>query len=185
MFELGHKPIEDSPLLQLIFELNNGHCNGVSTRVGTLFQLMLTAATERIGESAALSSTSTLSSYTMPISAYLPLSEKNTRPLTQIEEQDLERQTNVWQLLQALRASDNLYEQIELLNTLSRLETLDYDTAWGAAAGQTVTLAALLQEIYTKAGRLELWAIVRRAAGLLQKIDIGLSDAVDRVTGTA
>ena len=178
MFELGHKPIEDSPLLQLIFELNDGECNGVPVRVGTLFQLMLTAATERLGATVTLSEASTLVSYKLPISSYLLLSESKTQPLTQLQELDLERDTDVWRLLQGLKASDNLYKQIEFLNNLSRLEKLDYDTGWGQAAGQRVALANLLNEIYIKAGRLELWAIVRRAAGLLQKVDIGLSDAV-------
>jgi phosphorylase kinase alpha/beta subunit len=178
MFELGHRPIEKSPLLNLVIELKEGACNGVPVKVGALFQLMLTAATERVENIPALAKVSTLSSYTMPISAYLPLSESNTQPLAQRQELDLERETDVWQLLKALRASDNLYEQIELLSTLTRLESLEFDTGWGAATGHRVTLADLLNEIYVKAGRLERWAIVRRAAGLLNKVDVGLSDAV-------
>ena len=119
----------------------------------------------------------TLSSYTMPISAYLPLSDSNTQPLNQIQELDLERETDGWRLLEALKSSDNLYEQIELINNLCRLHTLTYDTGWGSDADQPVTLADLLNEIYTKAGRLELWAIVRRSAGLLHKMAMGLADA--------
>nr|MBX2865466.1 glycosyl hydrolase family 15 [Leptolyngbyaceae cyanobacterium MAG.088] len=177
MFELGHKAINDSPLLQLIFELKDGECSGVPIKVGTLFQLMLTAATERIEDVPLPNSGETLSSYTMPISAYLPLSDNNTKPLNQIQELDLERETDSWQLLQALKTSDNLYEQIELTSNLCRLENLDFDTGWGEETGERVTLANVLNEIYTKAGRLELWGIVRRAAGLLNKMAIGLADA--------
>ncbi|MEM9165120.1 MAG: glycoside hydrolase family 15 protein, partial [Cyanobacteria bacterium P01_F01_bin.4] len=176
MFELGHKAIEESPLLKLILELKDGSCNGVPVKVGALFQLMLTAATERIEEERV--AIAPFSSYKMPISAYLPMSASHTRPLTQMQELDLEREKDPGQLLKALRISDNLYEQIELLNNLTRLEGLGFDTGWGTDAQERVTLADLLNEIYTKAGRLELWAILRRAAGLLDKVDIGLSDAV-------
>ncbi|NEP63005.1 MAG: glycosyl hydrolase family 15, partial [Symploca sp. SIO2G7] len=177
MFELGHKSISDSPLLQLIFELKDGECGGVPIKMGSLFQLMLTAATERMENRPLSNMGDTILSYTMPISAYLPLSNDNIRPLNQVQELDLERETDGWRLLKALEGSDNLYEQIELLSNLCRLHSLGYDTGWGAETDQTVTLADLLNEIYTKAGRLELWAIVRRAAGLLDKMAIGLADA--------
>jgi phosphorylase kinase alpha/beta subunit len=36
----------------------------------------------------------------------------------------------------------------------------------------------LLDEVYSKASQLHLWAVIRRSAGLLNKVDIGLSDAV-------
>ncbi|MEM1239188.1 MAG: glycoside hydrolase family 15 protein [Cyanobacteria bacterium P01_H01_bin.26] len=173
MFELGHKAISDSPLLQLIFELKDGECGGVPVKVGSLFQLMLTAATERLEDGPIPTEGKTLSSYTMPVSAYLPLSNSHTEPLNQIRELDLERETDSQQLLETLKTSDNLYEQIELLSNLCRLESLTYDTG----LGEQVTLAMLLDEIYTKAGHLELWAIVRRAAGLLNKMAIGLADA--------
>ncbi|MEM8808822.1 MAG: glycoside hydrolase family 15 protein [Cyanobacteria bacterium P01_G01_bin.38] len=176
MFELGHKAIEESPLLKLILELKDGSCNGVPVRVGALFQLMLTAATERIEEESV--AIAPASFYKMPISAYLPMSAAKTQPLTQMQELDLEREKDPGQLLKTLRISDNLYEQIELLNNLTRLEGLNFDTSWGTDAQERVTLADLLDEIYIKAGRLELWAILRRAAGLLDKVDIGLSDAV-------
>ncbi|MEO1592569.1 MAG: glycoside hydrolase family 15 protein, partial [Cyanobacteria bacterium J06632_22] len=89
---------------------------------------------------------------------------------------DLEREKDAQKLLEQLKTSNNLYEQIELLNDLSRIESLSFETGWGSS--RSVTLAHLLNEIYIKASRLELWAIVRRAAGLLGKVDIGLSDAV-------
>ncbi|MEO0540661.1 MAG: glycoside hydrolase family 15 protein [Cyanobacteria bacterium P01_A01_bin.105] len=175
MFELGNKPIEASPLLQLVFELKEGRCNNVPIQVGSLFQLLLTAATERI-DAVDIMSSSAVSSYTMPASSYLSLSEAATQPLSQLQELDLEREQDSHTLLARLRQSNNLYEQIELLNNLLPIESLTFDTGWGN--GRSVTLAHLLNEIYTKASRLELWAVVRRAAGLLGKVDIGLSDAV-------
>ncbi|NEP15688.1 MAG: glycosyl hydrolase family 15 [Leptolyngbya sp. SIO4C1] len=176
MFELGHKPIEDSPLLQLILELQEGRCSGVPVRLGALFQLMLTAATERLAVGSAPLAPPMLSSYTLPVSAYLRLSEAQTQPLTLLQELDLERETDTAPLLQALKTSDSLYEQIELLSNLTRLAGLTYDTGWDRT--EPVTLARLLDEVYVKAGRLETWDILRRAAGLLNKVDISLSEAV-------
>ncbi len=179
MFEpdtkLSSNPIEEAPLLQLMFELKEGRCNNVPVQVGSLFQLLLTAATERI-EAADFIEPPTLSAYTMPTSAYLLFSEADTQPLNQLQELDLERERDPQKLLSQLQGSKNLYEQIELLNDLLRIQPLSFDTGWGE--GRTVTLADLLNETYIKASRLALWAVVRRAAGLLGKVDIGLSDAV-------
>jgi phosphorylase kinase alpha/beta subunit len=63
---------------------------------------------------------------------------------------------------------------------LVRLQGLDFDTGFGGP-GQRVTVADLLDEVYTKAGTSGAsphWTVVRHAAGLLNKVDIGLSDAV-------
>ena len=40
----------------------------------------------------------------------------------------LERETDSWRLLEPLKVSDNLYEQIELISNLCRLENLAFDT---------------------------------------------------------
>jgi len=42
-------------------------------------------------------------------------------------------------------------------------------------------VADLLDEVYTKQGDLGIWAVVRKAAGLRQMVDIGLSDAVTTI----
>jgi phosphorylase kinase alpha/beta subunit len=79
-------------------------------------------------------------------------------------------------LLNNVRQSANLYEQIELLQTLA-LKGDDFSTYW-EGVHQLVTVPELLDEIYQKAGIYRFWAVVRRAAGLLNKTYIGLSDAV-------
>lgn len=179
MFELGHRSVVNSPLLQLIFELKEGNCGGVPVKLGSLFQLMLTAATERIEETLIYPDQEGMpTAYPLPTSAYLPLSTDNTKPLNQLQELDLERETSSEQLLQALRNSDNLYEQIELLSNLCRLQELSFDTGWGAETGHLVTLENLLDEVYIKAGRIECWGVVRRAAGLLNKMAPGIEDSV-------
>ncbi len=85
----------------------------------------------------------------------------------------MECETNLELLLAQLQGSENIYEQIELLQTLKRLQGLEFDTGFGV---WQVTVADLLDEVYNKAGNLGIWAVVRRAVGLRQMIDIGLSD---------
>ena len=43
----------------------------------------------------------------------------------------MERETNPELLLDRLRGSHNLYEQIELLQTLKRLQGIEFDTGFG------------------------------------------------------
>ncbi|MBD2101312.1 glycoside hydrolase family 15 protein [Leptolyngbya sp. FACHB-261] len=164
-------------LLNLMQELKDGLCNGVRVRLGPMHQLMLTAGTERIDflhnfefQAAPVKDAATVCNY------LIFHAEKNW-PLSYTQEFSLECETNIDLLLSSLRRSENLYEQIELLNTLCRLQGMQFDTGFGQPT-QVVTVADLLNEIYSKAAKLKLWAIVRRAAGLLNKVDIGLSDAV-------
>lgn len=63
------------------------------------------------------------------------------------------------------------------MQTLTRLQGLDFDTGFGES-GNMVTVSHLLDEAYYKAGGIGLWAVVRRAAGLLQMADMRLSDIV-------
>jgi len=68
------------------------------------------------------------------------------------------------------------------LQTLHRLQGLDFDTALETGRHCCVTVADLLDEVYTKAGKLGIWAVVRGGAGgLRQMVDIGLSDQVTRM----
>lgn len=167
-------------LLALMQELNNGVCGGVPVKLGRLNQFMLTAAIQRIDF------ITDIELFCPPVKnaklrCYYLISqpEKNWR-LGHTQEFQMECETNLDLLLIYLRSSENIYEQIELLQTLSRLKGLDFDTGYGEN-GYTVTVGDLLDEVYTKAGYLGLWAVVRRAAGLRQMVDIGLSDAVTSI----
>ncbi|MEM0981829.1 MAG: glycoside hydrolase family 15 protein [Cyanobacteria bacterium P01_H01_bin.58] len=177
MFELGRRPIHESPLLQLIQEMKSGECGGVPVLLGPLYQLLLTAGSERIDDIGVYALKSPQLRYMPHISAYLPMVPEATRSLTVWQVFRLERQTDAAQLVETLKDSSNLYEQIEILSHLCDLEGQDYDSGLGQPE-RKVTLADLLEEVYIKAGRQELWQIVRRAAGLLGKIDVNLSDAV-------
>ena len=97
--------------------------------------------------------------------------------LEHTQEFQMECETNLEFLLSSLRSSDNLYEQIELLQTLTRLQGLDFNISFDES-DNTATVSDLIDEVYYKAGEIGLWAVVRRAAGLLQMADMRLSDIV-------
>jgi phosphorylase kinase alpha/beta subunit len=164
-------------LLELMQELKNGVCGGVRVKLGRLNQLMLTAAIQRINfiPEAELSP-GVIKNAGLRCYYLTSYPEKNWR-LGHTQEFQMECETNLSLLLNHLRESENIYEQTELLQTLKRLEGLEFDTGYGGP-NYPVTVGDLLDEIYTKAGYLGLWAVVRRAAALLQMVDIGLSDAV-------
>jgi phosphorylase kinase alpha/beta subunit len=169
-----------SPLLALIAQFKQGKCNGVPIRLGSLNQLKLTAGIERIDNLHDFEFDTTTIDPMLPRHYYLAYAADRTQPLTNTQEFLLEAETSITLLLQQLRASENLYQQIELLHTLSRLKGLDFNTGFGGASVK-VTVANLLDEVYLKAGSFSNrphWAIVRYAAGLLDKVDISLSDAV-------
>jgi phosphorylase kinase alpha/beta subunit len=177
MFELGHKPIHESPLMALMKELLGDRCDHVPVKIGPLHQLFLTTALERVDNLNGYQIGSTSVGYTPLWTAYLGFEPGHDGPLSLLEEYDLENETDLDRLLAQLRESNNAYEQIELLSTLKQLHGLSFDTGFGGPS-RAVTVADLLDEVYAKAAQLEQWGILRRASGLLSKADITLSDAV-------
>jgi phosphorylase kinase alpha/beta subunit len=164
-------------LLKFIQELKDGECAGVQVRLGAMAQLALTAGRERVDflhdfefESAPLQNA-------IAPRYFLKFDPEQSYPISHMQEFILEYETDIPVLLNNVRQSANLYEQIELLQTLARLKGDDFGTYW-EGVHQTVAVADLLDEIYQKAGIYRIWAVVRRAAGLLNKTYIGLSDAV-------
>jgi phosphorylase kinase alpha/beta subunit len=181
MFEIGRVgAIDQSPLLKLLKELRDGDCNGVAVKLGRLNQLMLTAGTERIDfvHDFQFSQSSVQNAVAAP--QYLRLDPGANFPLSSTQAFQLECETDISLLLDSLQHSNNLYEQIDLLEILSRLRGSGFDTGL-AGPGNPVTVVDLLNEVYNKAGQLQLWAVIRRAAGLLNKVDIGLTDAVTTI----
>ncbi|MBW4660394.1 MAG: glycoside hydrolase family 15 protein [Drouetiella hepatica Uher 2000/2452] len=176
MFERGGA-IDQSPFLQILKELKDGICNGVAVKLGHLNQLLLTAGTERIDfvhefqfvESSMQGAEST--------PQYLTTTLEATFPLNSTQEFLLEYEAEVPDLLSRLQQSCNLYEQIGLLKTLSQLQGSGFDTGLGSP-GKPVVLSDLLNEVYNKARQFQLWTVIRQSAGLLNKVDIGLADAI-------
>lgn len=179
---LTHTMLEtgEAALLALMQELRSGICNDVNVKLGRLQQLILTAKTEQIDflhhHEFAQSSVKNATTKCY----YLTFHPEKNSPLGYTQEFQLEYETNLEFLLAQLRSSNNLYQQIELLQTLSRLRGLEFDTGFGGP-GRQVSVGDLLDEVYIKAGKLCLWAVVRRAAGLRQMVDVGLSDEVTAI----
>lgn len=169
--------IEQSPLLKLLKELRDGDCNGVAVKVGHLNQLLLTAGVERVDFVHEFEFLQAPVQDAAPVPYYLTFYPDRNFPLSSTQEFLLSYETNIPRLLNHLRHSQNLYEQIDLLETLNQLVGPSFDTGLGAPI-QSVTVADLLNEVYNKASQLRLWTVIRRSAGLLNKVDIGLSDAV-------
>jgi phosphorylase kinase alpha/beta subunit len=177
------------PLLHLFQELNSGECNGVKVKLGPLQQLLLMAGVERMDALREFEFAPSDRMDPKQVSIHLPLDPANCKPLTYTLEMSLERETNVPCLLTRLKQSTNLYEQVELLQTLIRLRGLAFDIDSPALGippiprprAQAVTVQVLLNEVYDKAGELRLWSIIRRIAGLTNKVDITLSDSLTHI----
>ncbi|BAZ07125.1 glycoside hydrolase family 15 protein [Calothrix sp. NIES-3974] len=170
-----------SALLELMQELRDGICGGVRVKLGHLNQLILTANTERIDFIHSFPLNQNETKVTPWKRSYLRFQPEKSWPLEHTQEFQMECETNLELLLNHLRESENLYEQIELLQTLVRLKGMDFDTGFSGSPNYPVTVAQLLDEVYTKAGELGLWAVVRKAAGLRQMVYVGLSDVVTSI----
>lgn len=186
-------------LLNLIDELKTGTCNGVRVKLGSLKQLMPKAGTEWMNFLPDVAFTESAVTETPSQTFYLIHKPDRNSPLSATQEFRLERETDSESVLQELKKAENIYEQIELLRSLIHLEGLDFDTGFGGSQ-QCVTVRDLVNEVYLKAEQgfrsktdlmqyIEMygmppkieWAVVREAAGLLGKVDIGLSDAVTEI----
>jgi phosphorylase kinase alpha/beta subunit len=178
-----HNPNYSSPLLALLHELKQGYCQGIKVRLGQLSQLMLTAGSERIDELNGFEFAPNPIEQLVSPPSYLRSNVDRDVPLSPNQEFRLESSTDIQWLLQSLQQSENIYQQIELLHTLTKLKGLNFKVDWGSPS-QQITLATLLMEVYDRAGQARphpIWAVVRYAAGLLGKVDISLSDAVTEI----
>ncbi len=159
---------------QLMQQIARGDVGGIPVKRGRMAELTPTAAQERIDD---------LHDLQFPAEPLAGLISQPPRltlagshvPLTPAQELEIDRESLLEVLLPRLEASDNLYEQIELLTAISRLQSMDAPMVlWG----ETHSPRELIEEVYSQAGRLRLWAVLRHAAGVLEKVDGDLSLAV-------
>ena len=167
-------------LLGLMQQFQDGQCGDVPITVGRLNQLMLTSGRDRLDFLPELETLTFLD--LNHLRQYLNYKADVTKPLGRLQEFALEFETDPITLISKLRDSENLYEQIEILDGLVKLKGLIFNTGI-AGPDQPVMVGRLIEEIYNKASHGDpngqpYWGIVRRAAGLLDKIDVSLSDAV-------
>lgn len=161
----------------LMQQVEAGNVGGIPVKRGRMAELLSTAACEHIG------TLRELEVFEQPLMARLTpphvLSEPGTqRPLDATVELAIDVTASAAPLIERLATTDNLYEQIELLAALTRMQPLDCPISM---RGSSRPLFELIKEVYDQAGRRRLWAIVRRAAGLLGKVDGDLSLAVGAI----
>jgi phosphorylase kinase alpha/beta subunit len=172
-------------LLDLFAELKSGELkpdskgesagDGVRVRIAPLQQLMRTAAIERIDNLQGFSPSSEVPQMG-PADRSPLLPGDHNEPLGPWDTLALVMATEVEPLIERLWASNNLYEQAKILQAIVRLESLSYLVV--RQDGSLFSVSELLNAVYDRAGELRLWAVVRRSAALLEKIDVSLSDVV-------
>jgi phosphorylase kinase alpha/beta subunit len=161
----------------LMQQIAAGSVGGVPVKHGPMAELMRTACFERIDDLHHLE----LPEVPIVVRVTRPtvLSEPGSqRPLDPTAELAIDIAADAAPLIARLAETDNLYEQIELLAALARLSSLDSVIHM---RGSAQPLGELIEEVYEQAGARRLWAVVRRAAGLLGKVDGDLNLAVGAI----
>lgn len=161
----------------LMAQIRSGQVDDIPVKPGPVHQLMTTATVERIDF---------LHDFTFshsPLAAAItasPLLRQNDQhhTLDNTTELEIEVERDVANLLKRLETTANLYEQVEILASLVRVQGLG---AKIEVNGQQVLLRELTQEVYIQAGHRQLWAVVRRAASLLAKVEAELDSAVNAI----
>ncbi len=162
---------------RLMQQIASGSVGDVPVKRGRMAELMATASFERIDDLHELQLSEQPLVLRMKPSTLL--SEPGTqRPLDPRVERAIDITASAAPLLQRLATTDNLYEQIEVLAALARMQPLEAPVTM---RGSKRPLLDLIEEVYDQAGRRRLWAIVRRAAGLLGKVDGDLNLAVGAI----
>lgn len=162
---------DPAPFFELMQEAQEGRVGEVPVRLGTLAQLLATASFERIDDVEGLELPQE------PVEALLRnrhalRQPRGSAPLDPSFGRAIESAEDVEQLCAQLGETENLYEQIEILSTL--VDRLGRE-AHVSVRGSSVSLRELLEEVYQDAGATRTWGVVRRAAGLLRKVDVDLN----------
>ncbi|MCH2109190.1 MAG: glycoside hydrolase family 15 protein, partial [Polyangiaceae bacterium] len=165
---------ERDEFYSLMQEAQAGAIDSVPVRAGHLVHLLPTASYERLDNmgSLQLPQTPVASALHPPHSLQRP---ENAQPLPIVTAREIESIEDSAELKRRLATTKNIFEQIELLSVLVAREGLE-----GRADFQetSTSFQELLEEVYEAAGQARLWSIVRRSAGLLNKVDVDLNLAV-------
>lgn len=161
----------------LMRQVATGRVGEVPVRRGRLAELLPTANFERIDDLHGLEISDA------PLAARMGRATVLTapgaqQPLDPTVEIAIDATADPAALVARLEGTDNLYEQVELLAALARIQSLD---AVIQMAGHAGPVRELIEEVYEQAGRRRLWAVMRKAAGLLGKVDGDLNLAVGAI----
>ncbi|MGL4609869.1 MAG: glycoside hydrolase family 15 protein [Trueperaceae bacterium] len=165
---------EEGALQTFLDEVRQGWCgegvNRVAIKLAPLKQLVQTANLERVDNLHDFDFIEIIDDTVT--THYLKVDTAHIKSLTADEEVRLELEVDTTRLEERLRQSQNVYEHVEILSILTGKLGLK------ASIQGLATVEDLLEEVYQRASELRLWAAVRRAAGLLEKVDFLLSDSV-------
>jgi len=160
-------------LYQCLRELQSGSCNNIPIVVGEVNELVDLANNERIdylhdfefSQQYVISETKSDNQFSIDLSLCKPLD------LTQLP--NWKNESSVIEIKNRLSQSRNLYEQITLLTVLwhklgSELTIEFYEC----------NVRELVEQVYDAAAEIDLWPVIRQAAGLLGLYDETLEDAL-------
>lgn len=100
-----------------------------------------------------------------------------SKPMSESVLSLLEPEQSSDQLIETLKTSQNLYQQVSVLAELVNRHGLEFDSQ----IAPLVTLRLLVTEVYETASDLQLWSLMRYCAGLLGKYWSGLEDSVSEI----
>lgn len=166
-------------LITLMHELNSGELDGYPVRTGRLNQLMQNCAAEHIYTAESFSLEEDGLPRTSVYRSFLPESQGLPQRLSHVEFSALNLDESSESLFSALAATSNPYVHIEYLVTLCSRHGGNVQTPFiHPVTQQPLLLRDLTQNVFDRAGRMQLWSVLRRAADLLGKVDTQLEVAV-------
>jgi phosphorylase kinase alpha/beta subunit len=168
-------------LIDLIGELRQGLCGGTRVSLGRVGELRRMSGIERVDYLHDFVFSQAPVSDALPERHLLEQDIDHSYPISNTDAHWIEQEPSIDHLVDRLYDSRNIFEQIEILQVLANREGLEFSPSrW--LHGDHVTVQRLLDDVYARAGHgangRPYWSIVRRAAALLDKTDISVSDAV-------
>ncbi len=168
-------------LIEFIKQLQAGFCREVPVKLGLLTEFVTVSSYEKINYLHDFKfSVASWDNNERPYFHVLPFSKQGSEPLAIDVLNEWEVSDDSF-LINQLRTQYNLYAQLEALSLLAGRYGIDFDTGLITETVRAAQLRDLLEEVYSRAGDLHLWYIVRRCAGLLGKYDINLEQAATEI----
>lgn len=162
---------DPKPLFELMQEVKQGCVANVPVFQAKLVELLPTASYERLDGLEALSFPEDRLE-TLLKARHALRATHDSAPLDPSEGRAIESTEAPLELVRRLESTENLYEQVEVLAALvarlGREASIEVD-------GESTALLTLIEEVYSAAGGARCWSVVRRAAGLLRKVDTDLN----------
>lgn len=160
-------------LFQCLQELQSGFCNGIPVLVGEVDELAVLANNQRIDyihdfEFSQINNVTETSQHRM-----IRFDPALCQPLNFLQFPNWQGDSTIEKITARFSQSRNLYEQITLLSLLWRESGPDFDVTENACS-----VRQLVEQVYEAAAELDLWPVIRQAAGLLGLYDETLEDAL-------